>query len=137
MIKTIIMSKNLNTYKTFNIYENTPKAFYDQLDLEFHFDFDTYPQSTFDGLLESWNGNTYINPPCGKATRSWLEKGISEIHAGNAKICVFLLPACTDVKWFHEIVLPLANEVRFISGRLKLGEHNNTAPFASMVVIFK
>ena len=131
------MAKNSNTYKTFNIFENTPKAFYNQLDQEFHFDFDPCPPNpSFNGLEVEWKGNVYINPPYGKAIKSWLEKGLKEIEIGNCKVAVFLLPSYTDVKWFHEIVLPKSKEIRFIKGRLKFGDHNNSAPFASMLVVF-
>ncbi len=47
-----------------------------------------------------------------------------------------LLPARTDTKWFHEYVLHKA-EIRFIKGRLKFGDGNNSAPFPSMVVIYR
>ena len=134
------MAKNSNTYKTFNINEKTPSGFYKQLDEEFHFDFDPCPLNPIpekDGLIINWGKRCYINPPYGKAIRGWLQKALSEIEKGNTEIAVFLLPAYPDVKWFHEIVLPKAQEIRFIRGRLKFGEHNNSAPFASMVIIFE
>ncbi len=134
------MSKNSNTYKTFNVNERTPEGFYKQLDAEFNFDFDPCPlnpRPDYDGLNIVWGKRCYINPPYGKAITAWLNKALYEIECGNTELTVFLLPAYTDVKWFHEIVLPKASEIRFIKGRLKFGEHNNTAPFASMVVIFK
>lgn len=133
------MAKNSNTYKTFNVNEKTPSGFYNQLDSEFHFDFDPCPLNPnfeIDGLNISWGKRVYVNPPYGKAIKFWLEKGLSEISKGNSELVVFLLPAYTDVKWFHEVVLPRAKEIRFIKGRLKFGEHNNNAPFANMVVVF-
>ena len=133
------MAKNSNTYKTFNVNEKTPSGFYNQLNDEFHFDFDPCPLNPtpeYDGLSIDWGVCCYINPPYGKAIRGWLEKALNEIELGNTTTAVFLLPAYTDVKWFHEVVLPQASEIRFIKGRLKFGEHNNTAPFASMLVIF-
>lgn len=48
-----------------------------------------------------------------------------------------LLPARTDTKWFHEYILEPGHEVRFIKGRLKFGGSKNSAPFPSMVVIFR
>jgi len=48
---------------------------------------------------------------------------------------VFLLPARTDTKWFHDYCLK-ANEIRFIKGRLKFGDAKNSAPFPSMIVVF-
>jgi len=133
------MAKNSNTYKTFNINEKTPSGFYKQLDDEFHFDFDPCPLNPTpetDGLSIDWGKRCYINPPYGKAVRGWLEKALYEIKKGNTDIAVFLLPSYTDVKWFHEVVLPEATEIRFIKGRLKFGEHNNSAPFANVVVVF-
>ena len=134
------MAKNTNTYKTFNINEKTPLGFFKQLDDEFHFDFDPCPLNPNpekDGLRMNWGKRCFINPPYGKMIKVWLEKSLLEIKEGRTELTVFLLPAYTDVKWFHEIVLPRAEEIRFIKGRLKFGEHNNTAPFANMVVIFK
>ena len=131
------MAKNSNTYKTFNIHEATPKAFYEELNKEFNFDFDPCPlNSTINGLSITWGKRVYVNPPYGKAIRSWLEKALIELENGT-EIVVFLLPAYTDVKWFHEIVITKAEEIRFIKGRLKFGEHNNSAPFASMIIVFR
>jgi site-specific DNA-methyltransferase (adenine-specific) len=58
-------------------------------------------------------------------------------RAQEAEIAVFLIPARTDTRWFHEIVLPHAKEIRFLKGRLKFGGAKNSAPFPSMVVIFE
>jgi len=134
-----IMAKNSNTYQTFNVNEKTPTGFYNQINDEFYFDFDPCPLNPnyeVDGLSIDWGKRVYVNPPYGKAVRVWLEKGLSEIDKGNSELVVFLLPSYTDVKWFHEVVLPRASEIRFIKGRLKFGEHNNSAPFANMLVIF-
>jgi len=46
------------------------------------------------------------------------------------------LPSRTDTKIFHEIILPFAKEIRFIKGRLKFEQYNNSAPFGSMIVVF-
>lgn len=47
-----------------------------------------------------------------------------------------LLPARTDTRWFHEYIYGKA-EIRFIKRRLKFGGSTNSAPFPSMVVIFR
>lgn len=49
---------------------------------------------------------------------------------------VMLLPARTDTKWFHDYIYNQA-EIRFVRGRLKFGESQNSAPFPSMVVVFR
>lgn len=132
------MAKNFNTYTTFRIHEATPAIFYAELNKEFAFDYDPCPLSESpekDGLTGRWGKRVYVNPPYGKEIRKWLHKAMIELTR-DTEVVVFLLPAYTDVKWFHEIVLPNAQEIRFIKGRLKFGEHKESAPFASMIVVF-
>lgn len=114
----------------------TPRAVYDALDAEFEFDLDPCPISgTEDGLASlfcSWAGmRVFCNPPYGPEIRRWLER------AAEAEIAVYLLPARTDTKWFHDLVIPKASEIRFIKGRLKFGDATAGAPFPSMLVIFR
>lgn len=116
---------------------STPQDFYNKLNEEFSFTFDPCPlNSTFDGLSLSWNGSIFINPPYSNIRR-FLEKGIEEVNVGNAKVCVFLVPARTDTKWFHDLVLGNAMGIRFIKGRLKFGDGKNSAPFPSMLCILR
>lgn len=87
-----------------------------------------------DGLRQSWAGHTcWMNPPYGKAIKAWIEKAVRE--SKDAKI-VCLLPARTDTGWFQDFVLPNKKQLHFIRGRLKFGDSINSAPFASMVVVF-
>ena len=48
-----------------------------------------------------------------------------------------LLPARTDTRWFHEYIYGRADEIRFLRGRLKFGGAKNSAPFPSMVVVWR
>ena len=115
---------------------STPKEFYQELNKEFSFDFDPCPlRSLTDGLNIDWNGNVFINPPYSNI-RAFLEKGLSELSKGNVKQLVYLVPARTDTRWFHDLVYNKA-EIRFIKGRLKFGDSKNSAPFPSMLVIYK
>jgi len=113
----------------------TPKDLYEKLNTEFNFNFDPCPlNSSFDGLSIPWGSRVFVNPPYSNI-RDFLEKGIAEINLGNVCVCVFLIPARTDTKWFHELVYGKA-EIRFIKGRLKFGDGESSAPFPSMVCIF-
>ncbi len=115
----------------------TPKALLEELETEFHFDFDPCPlgEDEKDGsapLFTSWKGKrVFCNPPYNRGIARFLER------ACEADVAVFLLPARTDTKWFHDIVLPNADEIRFIKGRLRFGDAKDSAPFPSMIVIFK
>ena len=68
----------------------------------------------------------------GREIGKWVKK------ASEAKnsTTVMLIPARTDTKWFHDYILGKA-EIRFVKGRLKFGGSKNSAPFPSMIVIYK
>ncbi len=115
----------------------TPVALYAKLNEEFHFDFDPCPINGSNGdglatLFTPWAGKrVFVNPPYGPGVDKWLERG------RDAELAVYLLPARTDTRWFHDLCLPFATEIRFIKGRLKFGDATTGAPFPSMIVVFK
>ena len=125
----------------------TPQGFFDKLDAEFHFTID--PCSTHenakcekhftiedDGLAQNWGGQiVYCNPPYGKELPKWVKKCHDEAMFNNATV-VMLIPSRTDTAWFHDYIYGKA-EIRFLRGRLKFGKSKNSAPFPSMVVVFK
>jgi hypothetical protein len=113
----------------------TPRAVFDALHAEFGFTFDPCPlDGDTDGkspLFARWRGQrVFCNPPYGPEIREFLER------ADEAELAVFLLPSRTDTRWFHDLILPRAREIRFLRGRLKFGGAKHSAPFPSMVVIF-
>lgn len=125
----------------------TPIDFYNELNKEFNFNLDPcatdinhkcakYFTKEDNGLLQSWGGyNVFCNPPYGRIINAWVEKAYNESKKDNTLI-VMLLPARTDTKWFHNFIYHKA-EIRFIKGRLKFGGCKNSAPFPSMLVIYK
>ena len=123
----------------------TPQNFFDLLDSEFKFDVDVcalpenakcrnYYTPEMDGLRQKWEGVCWCNPPYGRKIGEWVKKANGSAEAGAT--VVMLLPARTDTKWFHEYIYRRA-EIRFVRGRLKFGGSKNSAPFPSMVVIFR
>lgn len=49
-----------------------------------------------------------------------------------------LIPARTDTAAFHDHIYNKPDtEIRFLRGRLKFGDSKNSAPFPSMVVVFR
>ena len=124
----------------------TPQEFFDKLNKEFQFTLDPcatkdnakcdkFYTKEDDGLNKSWdNERVFMNPPYGREIKYWIKKA-SEIKNG---LCVCLLPARTDTKYFHEYIYQKENvDIRFIKGRLKFGDGKNSAPFPSMIVIFR
>jgi phage N-6-adenine-methyltransferase len=126
----------------------TPQALFDELDYEFDFNFNpcasenNHKTKDFltikqDGLTFPWGGlRVFVNPPYSNIT-AWAEKCYYEILQ-CASVIVLLVPARTDTKWFHKYIYKQSNvEIRFIKGRLKFGDSKNSAPFPSMVVVFR
>jgi len=116
----------------------TPKALYEALDKEFHFDSDPNPINP-EGLRENdglgdWRGKTiWVNPPYSKPA-PWIKNALRLTWLG--KTTVMLLKSDTGTNWFHDYVLPHA-EIRFIRQRLSFNDTGNNAPFASLIAIFR
>lgn len=126
---------------------STPQDFFNELNDEFHFDIDLcadesnhkcdkYFSISDNSLEQDWEGFTgFCNPPYGKEIKDWVRKAYYEGRKPNTTI-VMLIPARTDTVYFHKYIYNKA-EIRFIKGRLKFGDSKNSAPFPSMVVIYK
>lgn len=113
----------------------TPPDLYQQLNKEFDFNFDPCPlNSEIDGLTIDWGSSVFVNPPYSNI-KNFLIKAHAELNK-ESKTIVFLVPSRTDTRWFHDYVYGKA-ELRFIKGRLKFGGAKNSAPFPSMICIFK
>lgn len=111
----------------------TPKKFYEELDKEFHFDFDPCPSHPdFNGLGIEWKSINFVNPPY-KEIAKWVQKSYMEFKKG--KTIVMLIPSRTDTRWWHEFIMK-STEIRFIKGRLCFNDDNKPAPFPSCVVVF-
>jgi phage N-6-adenine-methyltransferase len=90
-----------------------------------------------DSLRVKWHkikGWCWLNPPYGRELHTWMQKCHKEAQKG-AKIMA-LVPARTDTKWFHDFIYK-KYDVIFIKGRLKFGGAKNSAPFPSMLVVFR
>lgn len=126
----------------------TPQDLYDRLNAEFNFTLDAcasaenakcerYYTKAENGLVQSWQAErVFCNPPYGRDLGRWVAKAFAEVYQRYCPLAVLLLPARTDVEWFHRYVYNKA-EIRFIEGRLKYGGSVHNAPFPSMVVIYE
>jgi len=86
-----------------------------------------------DGLSQEWVTWTYCNTPYSQIT-SWVSK--ADIEANKENFSLMLLPARTDTKWFHEYIYNIY-KISFLQGRLRFEGTKNSAPFPSMLVIFR
>lgn len=125
----------------------TPRAFFDLLNREFHFTLDPcasdrnatcklYFSKAEDGLKQDWGRHrVFCNPPYGRDMREWARKCFEASHKGAS--VVLLAHARTDTRWFHDWVYGRASELRFLKGRLKFGDGPQSAPFPSLVAVFR
>jgi len=127
----------------------TPQDLYDELNDEFHFDFDPCPINhgeitpDNDGLLIEWGERNFINPPYSRKQKEAFVKRAIEF-SNNGRLCVMLLPVSTSTALFHDYIKPNASEVRFLRGRVKFkgfnakGEYveSSSVMLDSMIVVF-
>lgn len=126
----------------------TPPEVFDPLHREFGFTVDVCatPQnakvSRFwteadNGLVQDWRGErVWMNPPYGREVYAWTEKAANS----GAEIVVGLLPASTDLEWWHRDVVRVGAEVRYIRGRVRFltdGPYRASGFFASVLVIWR
>ncbi len=125
----------------------TPRQFFDALHCEFHFSLDPcattrnatcrrYFTKAQDGLLQDWGTHVvFCNPPYGPTMCEWARKCYQASLQGAT--VVLLAHARTDTRWFHDWVYGRAAELRFIRGRLRFGDGKQSAPFPSLVAVFR
>ena len=124
----------------------TPFDFFAVLDAEFNFTLD--PCATMqnakcrkfftrenDGLKQAWgNEVVFCNPPYGRRMREWARKCYEASQKGAT--VVMLAHSRTDTRWFHDWVYGKA-ELRFVKGRLRFGDGKQSAPFPSLIAIYR
>ncbi|HEX8301314.1 DNA N-6-adenine-methyltransferase [Sphingomonas sp.] len=125
----------------------TPQTFYDTLHAEFGFTLDpcatranakcsSYFTKEQDGLHQDWGQHrVFCNPPYGRAMREWTRKCYEASQAGA--LVVLLAHSRTDTRWFHDWVYGKVSEIRFVRGRLRFGGGAQSAPFPSLVAVYR
>jgi phage N-6-adenine-methyltransferase len=143
----------------------TPQAFFDALDEDFDFGLDVAASALNakcgrylgldhvlptlrNGLFVNWlfvgGGRAcWMNPPYSRGLQGkFIVKAAAERLRGVTTVA--LLPARTDTKAFHAHIYDASKwqprdgvEIRFLPGRLKFGGATNSAPFPSMIVVFR
>jgi phage N-6-adenine-methyltransferase len=126
----------------------TPPEVFAPLDAEFAFTLDPCATSqnakcvrffteATDGLAQSWAGErVFMNPPYGREIYAWTRKAREAALCGA--LVVGLLPASTDLSWWHEDVIGKA-DVRYLRGRVRFitdGPYRASGFFPSVVVVW-
>lgn len=143
-------AKNNGRYNGNGRHWATPPEVFIPLDEEFKFTLDpcataaTAKCAKFfteleNGLEQSWQGErVFMNPPYGREIYAWTEK--ARLEAARTTLVVGLLPASTDLAWWHSDVVAAEAEVRYIRGRVRFltdGPYRASGFFASVIVIWR
>ena len=94
---------------------------------------DTYTKSD-DGLAQSWYGSVWVNPPY-SAMSEWTEKAVVESKREGVDTILYLCKGDSSTDWWQEAAAS-AKYVATIDHRLKFGDGDNSAPFASHIFAF-
>lgn len=147
MITKGLMSSNSDEWctpkSTFDYLNNIYGFTLDSCASEFNRKLDNYFDMYDNALEQDWNGVVWCNPPYSKGLQTkFIEKAISEVkYNALCKRVVMLIPARTDTKNFHNLIVPNASEIYFIKGRIEFNhfgsEESNSSPFPSMIVVFE
>lgn len=93
-------------------------------------------------LNQVWFGNVWLNPPFGRGganIKSFLTKCIEQKN--NCTSIWVLIPARTDTRSFHELVIPNAYTIYLIKGRFNFihptKSNGANATFPSMLIEFR
>jgi site-specific DNA-methyltransferase (adenine-specific) len=142
-------AKNNGRYNGNGRHWETPPEVFAPLDAEFRFSLDPcagpatakcvrYFTEADDGLSQDWGcESVFMNPPYGREVAAWVAKARRAAEAGAT--VVGLLPASTDLAWWHDHVVGRA-EVRYIRGRVRFltgGPYRASGFFASVIVVWK
>lgn len=92
-----------------------------------------------DALTQTWIGNCWCNPPYNNQL-AWINRAIAMCKLGFARSVYCLIPARTDTKLFHDVIMRHAHAVYFIKGRVNFDRparaSNTGSTHPSMLVIF-
>ena len=145
-----VRSKNNGRYNGNGREWETPPEVFGPLDDEFHFTLDPcataanakcsrFFTEAMDGLRLDWGTHTvFMNPPYGREVYAWTRKACESAEQGA--LVVGLLPASTDLAWWHDDVVAAGAEVRYIRGRVRFltgGPYRASGFFASVIVIWR
>lgn len=143
-IRVIMVSKALFTSHKFDW--ETPDFIFQKLKQEFDFTYDLAANNKntkcecytndfleIKNLEKSPHEYFWLNPPYGRNIISFIQKAYELSCAGKTVVC--LLPCRTDTRWWHEYAMKA--EIRFVKGRIRFKGAKTSAPFPSVVLIFR
>lgn len=121
--KVMTSSKKIEWYTPLDVLEEVDR-FFGGIDL------DPARPDADDGLVQTWRGKVFLNPPYGRHIKKWIDKALSD----PVDEIILLVPSSTSAPWFQPL---FRHAVCFVRGRLKFRDPEGIkpagAPFASVL----
>lgn len=126
----------------------TPPDLFARLHAEFAFTVDCCASTTNaklprfwteaqNGLEQDWRcERVFMNPPYGREIYPWTRKA----RTSGADLVVGVLPASTDLAWWHDDVIAVNAEIRYLRGRPRFltgGPYRASGFFPSVIVVWR
>jgi len=137
-----------NAFKSKSEEYETPKEIFEPLQKEFNlqldvcasssnYKLDNYFTKEDDALTKDWHkyGNFWMNPPFGRELKKWVQKAYEESTKGVTGVSI--LPVRSNTNWWHELIIGVGAEVRFLKGRVKFNDCIKGAWLPFAIVIWK
>ena len=87
-----------------------------------------------DGLAQDWFGTVWVNPPY-SAMAEWTSKALAQFRRDEVDRIFYLCKGDSSTDWWQRAA-GAASVVATIDHRLKFGDGENSAPFASHIFVF-
>jgi len=87
-----------------------------------------------DGLAQDWYGTVWVNPPY-SAMSQWTSKALAQFERDAVDRVFYLCKGDSSTDWWQRAAAS-ASVVATIDHRLKFGDGENSAPFASHIFVF-
>ena len=87
-----------------------------------------------DGLAQDWFGTVWVNPPY-SAMGEWTSKALAQFRRDEVDRIFYLCKGDSSTDWWQRAAAA-ASVVATIGHRLKFGDGENSAPFASHIFVF-
>jgi phage N-6-adenine-methyltransferase len=128
----------------------TPPDLFHLLDREFDFELDAsasvghekcarHITPEQDALVTPWDARAvWCNPPYSLMSK-FVQRAWSQCQEHRNTV-VLLIPAYTDPAYWYDCIVPFADEIRFLCGRvsfLENGARKTSARFPSVIIVFR
>lgn len=119
-LKVLTSSKKIEWYTPLVLLEEV-RRFLGEIDL------DPACPEVENGLMQTWRGRVFLNPPYGRCIKQWIDRAMTD----PVDEILVLVPSNTSSSWFQPF---WQHSILFFAKRLEFSGAGRNAPFSSVLV---